>query len=71
MKNIEKLRAMSDEELTQFFCNTVCVWFQDVCDENDFADPCNVCPFKEHCSYGHPGFEHWLNQEETKDDKKI
>lgn len=72
MKNIDKLRTMTDKELTQFFCNTLCTWLEDICEDNDLAEPCKVCPFKEHCYYGHPGFEHFLNQEveETKDDKK-
>lgn len=65
MNNREKLNSMTNEELAKQFCNAI---MGEVEREFD-GDICKICPFTKLCSYGHPGFLAWLEQEaeETKD----
>ena len=51
MTNADKIRAMSDEELAEWFC-TMCNW-------GDF------CPYRDECDPGeeHSGVIKWLKQE--------
>ena len=73
MNNREKLKAMTNEELTEFFCNGFIKALEEKCDEANIEIPCKLCPYTELCSYGNPGFLVWLEQkaEETKDAQKI
>lgn len=65
MTNREKLNAMTDEELQNFFCDKI-EWLHEH-SEVDY-DMCEPCPFKKYCRYKHNGFLHWLEMEAEEDD---
>lgn len=52
MTNADKIRSMSDSELTQFLCNIAF-------NENG----CNGCIATKYCHMHHTGFEDWLKEE--------
>lgn len=53
MTNADRIRAMSDEELSQFLCT----WHN--------AEECHHCVAERFCEYGHTGMIDWLKQEVT------
>lgn len=59
MNNREKINAMTNEDLAKLFCNEIMGELDRECD----FDTCKICPFTKLCSYGHPGFLAWLEQE--------
>ena len=58
MKNIDRLRQMTDEELTDLFCDTL----EGMAEETE-KDMCDICPVRHLCRKGHNGFLAWLNKE--------
>lgn len=52
MTNADRIRAMSDEELSQFLCS----WHN--------AEECHHCVAERFCEYGHTGMIDWLQQED-------
>lgn len=65
MTNRERLNAMTDEELSDAFCDAM----ESVCTEADI-DMCYICPFTKVCKKGNNGFLHWLKAE-AKEGKNI
>lgn len=61
MKNLERLKQMSIEDLTELFCNTM-----QTINENSHSPLlfCETCPFTNKCSIGHNGFKAWAEEEE-------
>ena len=49
--NADRIRAMTDEELSQFLCS----WHN--------AEECHHCVAERFCEYGHTGMIDWLQQE--------
>lgn len=54
MTNADRIRAMSDEELSAFLCD-----FR-TCDANNH--PCNGCKAEQYCRVGHTGMIDWIQQ---------
>ena len=50
MKNADRIRKMTDEELALFLC--------------DLSDECSHCPVTGICRLGHNGFFDWLERED-------
>jgi hypothetical protein len=50
--NADRIRSMTDEELTAFLCNIA---------SND--EGCDSCLAWKYCHKGHTGFEDWLKEE--------
>ena len=67
MTNRERLNSLTDEEIAKSLCYLV----QEVLERVDIMACCKFCPVRAICSQEENGFKVWLNQEETKDDKKI
>lgn len=55
MKNYERIKGMTIDELASFFCNIIT--------EAEVEDPCTICPARKHCRYGHTGMKDWLESE--------
>lgn len=53
MRNADKIRAMTDEELAEFMCHNV----------SNGTVNCAFCAAAEFCRMGHNGWLHWLKQE--------
>lgn len=61
MKNLERLKQMSIEDLTEWFCDTI----QTINENSKGAlEFCEICPFTNKCSIGHNGFRAWAEEEE-------
>lgn len=54
MTNADRIRAMTDEELTAFLCDLR---------TNGTYDGCDNCPAYDFCEHGHTGFIDWLRKE--------
>lgn len=54
MTNGDRIRAMTDEELTEFLCDIR---------SNGSYYGCENCPAYDFCENGHTGFFDWLRQE--------
>ena len=52
MTNADRIRAMTDEELAQFLCET-----------HVFEGACSGCIANEYCKPGHNGMFEWLREE--------
>ena len=53
MKNIDRIKQMTAEELATFLCNLMC---------NECCE--NRCPAQGFCRFGHTGMLEWLESEE-------
>lgn len=58
--NRDKLNAMSNDEIKDFFCGALEQIYDDCRVEYDMCEP---CPFRKYCRYKHNGFLHWLEME--------
>lgn len=58
--NRDKLNAMSNDEIKDFFCDALAQIHEDCRVEYDMCEP---CPFRKYCRYKHNGFLHWLEME--------
>lgn len=58
--NADRIRAMSDEELSKFLCE-----FRS-CDSDGY--PCSGCKAERYCYAGHTGMEDWLQQPAEEED---
>ena len=61
MTNFEKLKSMTDEELSSFFCAKM----EDIAYKID-VDVCDICPVRKLCKKGQTGFLIWLNSDTDK-----
>lgn len=59
MKNGDRLRNMTDEQLASFFCDAVAT----IGEKLGIGYYCMFCPMEALCSPGHTGFLEWLNKE--------
>ena len=60
LSNADRIRAMSDEELSKFLCE-----FRS-CDSDGY--PCSGCKAERYCYAGHTGMEDWLQQPAEEED---
>lgn len=58
MTNRDRLNQMTNEELSELFCNTL----EQAVEKAD-VDVCDICPVKELCKKGYNGFLACLNKE--------
>lgn len=58
MKNGDRLRNMTDEELSDLFCGAM-----EKIGADEDLDCCLICPLTSLCRKGRNGFVEWLNKE--------
>ena len=58
MTNRDRLNQMTNEELSELFCDKL----EQIVAEADI-DVCDICPVRKLCKKGHNGFLAWLGKE--------